>query len=155
MITRATHVQVGVASPQRSPVPRTTIILADDNAGVLAHVSKMLKKERHCKVIAALSDGSAIVRECLQMRPDVIILDISMGELSGIDVAKQLRDSGCRARIIFLTVHEDADYLNAALGVGGSAYVVKSRLSMDLIPAIHAVLSNKLFVSASLLDETR
>jgi DNA-binding NarL/FixJ family response regulator len=74
-----------------------------------------------------------------------------MGELSGIDIARRLRDSGCSAKIIFLTVHEDVDYLNAAMGAGGSAYVVKSRLSLDLISAITAVLSNKLFISASLL----
>ena len=134
-------------------MPRTTIILADDNSAVLAHVSKMLEREKDYKVVAAVSDGAAIVRECLHLRPDVMILDISMGELSGIDVARQLRDAGCHARIIFLTVHEDADYMNAALGAGGSAYVVKSRLSLDLIPAIHAVLSHKLFVSASLLNE--
>jgi DNA-binding NarL/FixJ family response regulator len=134
-------------------VPSTTIMLADDNSAVLAHVSRMLAREKDYKVVAAVSNGATIVRECLRMRPDVIILDISMGELSGIDVARQLRDSGCRAGIIFLTVHEDADYMNAALGAGGSAYVVKSRLSLDLMSAISAVLSNKLFVSASLLNE--
>ena len=135
-------------------MPRTTIVLADDNSVVLAHVGKMLGKEKDYEVIAAISDGATVVRECLRLRSDVIILDISMGELSGIDVARELRDSGCRAKIIFLTVHEDADYINAAMGAGGSAYVVKSRLSLDLRSAIKAVLSNKLFVSASLLNET-
>jgi DNA-binding NarL/FixJ family response regulator len=81
----------------------------------------------------------------------VVILDISMGEESGIDIARQLRDSGCSAKVIFLTVHEDTDYVNAAMGAGGSAYVVKSRLSLDLFSAVNAVLSNKLFVSPNLL----
>lgn len=129
----------------------TTIILADDNSAVLSHVSKMLEREKDYKVIAAISDGAAVVRECLRLKSDVIILDISMGGVSGVDIARQLRDSGCNARIIFLTVHEDADYMNAAIGAGGSAYVVKSRLSLDLFHAIEAVLANKLFVSASLL----
>jgi DNA-binding NarL/FixJ family response regulator len=71
--------------------------------------------------------------------------------LSGIDVAQHLRDCGCHSKIVFLTVHEDADYITAAIGAGGSAYVVKSRLSTDLIPAIDAALSHKLFVSPSLL----
>lgn len=132
---------------------RTTIILADDNPGVLAHVSQMLNKEKDYEVIDTVSDGALVVRKSLQLRPGVIILDISMGELSGIDLARQLRDSGCTARIIFLTVHEDVDYMNAALGAGGSAYVVKSRLSLDLLSAIHAVLANKLFVSSNLLSE--
>jgi DNA-binding NarL/FixJ family response regulator len=76
-----------------------------------------------------------------------------MQRLSGIEVAHQLREVGCSSRIIFLTVHEDYDYLNAALGAGGSAYVVKSRINVDLISAIEAVLCNKIFVSSSLLYE--
>jgi DNA-binding NarL/FixJ family response regulator len=138
---------------ERGLVSKTTILLADDNSSVLAHVSKMLEKEKDCNVVAAISNGATVVYECLRLRPNVIILDISMGELSGIDVARELRDSGCTAKIIFLTVHEDPDYMNAAMGAGGSAYVVKSRLSLDLFSAISAVLSNKLFVSANLLNE--
>jgi DNA-binding NarL/FixJ family response regulator len=136
---------------EEGPVRRTTIILSDDNSAVLDHVSKMLEKENTCKVVAAISDGAVVVREYLRFRPDIIILDISMGNLSGIGIAQELRDSGCLAKIIFLTVHEDSDYVNAAMGAGGSAYVVKSRLNMDLLSAIHAVLSNKLFVSPNLL----
>jgi CheY-like chemotaxis protein len=138
---------------ERGLVSKTTILLADDNSSVLAHVSKMLEKEKDCKVVAAISNGTTVVCECLRLRPNVIILDISMGELNGIDVARELRDSGCTAKIIFLTVHEDPDYMNAAMGAGGSAYVVKSRLSLDLFSAISAVLSNKVFVSANLLNE--
>lgn len=132
---------------------RTTILLADDNSAVLVHVSKMLAKERDCQVIGAISDGTVLIKECLELRPNVIILDISMGELNGIDIARQLRDLGSIAKVVFLTVHEDADYVNAAMAAGGSAYVVKSRLSLDLLSAINAVLSDKLFVSPSLLYE--
>jgi DNA-binding NarL/FixJ family response regulator len=132
-------------------VHRTTILLSDDNPAILDHVGKMLGKEKGYQVVGAISDGRFVVREYTRLRPDVIILDISMGEVSGIDIAKDLRDSGCRAKIIFLTVHEDSDYVNAGMGAGGSAYVVKSRLSQDLALAITAVLSNKLFVSPNLL----
>lgn len=130
---------------------RTTILLSDDNPAILDHVGKMLEKEKSYQVVGAISDGSVVVREYIRLRPDVIILDISMGDVSGIDIAKDLRDSGCRAKIIFLTVHEDSDYVSAGMGAGGSAYVVKSRLSQDLSPAIAAVLSNKLFVSPNLV----
>jgi DNA-binding NarL/FixJ family response regulator len=132
-------------------VPRITVLLADDNIAVLDHVRTMLEKQTDCKVVAVISEGATVVRECLRLRPNVISLDISMGAQSGIDIARRLRDSGCCAKIIFLSVHEDSDYVNAAMGAGGSAYVVKSRLSMDLLSAINAVLSNKLFVSPSLL----
>jgi DNA-binding NarL/FixJ family response regulator len=132
-------------------VLKTTILLSDDNSGILEHVSKMLEKETNYTVVAAITDGAVVVREYCRLRPDVIILDISLGGISGIDIARELRAAGCRAKIIFLTVHEDSDYMNAGMGAGGSAYVVKSRLSQDLLTAIHAVLSGKLFVSPSLM----
>lgn len=119
-------------------MPRKMILLADDNLGILSHVGKMLEKEEDYKVVAAISDGATVVRNSLRLKPDVIILDISMGETSGIDIARQLRDSGCSCRIVFLTVHENADYMKAAIGAGGSAYVVKPRLSLDLLSAIKA-----------------
>jgi len=129
----------------------TTILLCDDNSAVLDHVGKMLEKEKSYQVVGAIADGRIVVREYLRLRPDVIILDISMADVSGIDIARDLRDSGCQAKIIFLTVHEDSDYVNAGMGAGGSAYVVKSRLSQDLLSAINTVLSNKIFVSPTLM----
>ena len=140
-----------MAALEEGPVQRITILLSDDNSAILDHVGKMLEKEKGYKVVAAISDGAVVVREYLRLIPDVIILDISQGELSGIDIARDLRESGCRSKIIFLTVHEDSDYVNAGMGAGGSAYVVKSRLSQDLFPAINAVLSNKLFVSPNVM----
>ncbi len=134
---------------------KASILLADDNPAILEHVRGVLEKEKQYRVIAAVSDGAAVLRECARRRPDVVVLDISMGELSGMDVASRLRERGYACKIVFLTVHEDSDFLNAALGAGGSAYVVKSRLSMDLLPAIRAVLSDKLFVSSSLMYEQR
>jgi DNA-binding NarL/FixJ family response regulator len=132
-------------------VQNTTILLSDDNSAVLEHLEKMLEKDESCKIVGAISDGRIVVREYLRLRPDVIIMDISMGDVSGIDLARDLRDSGCVAKIIFLTVHEDSDFVNAGMGAGGSAYVVKSRLSQDLFSAIKAVLSHKIFVSPNLM----
>jgi DNA-binding NarL/FixJ family response regulator len=132
-------------------VSRASVLLADDNSLILDHVSKLLERDQQYEVVAVVTDGAAVLSEYFRLRPDVIVLDISMGELSGIDVARHLRDSGCRSKIVFLSVHEDSDFLNAAMGVGGSAYVVKSRLNTDLISAISAALSDKLFVSPSLL----
>jgi len=132
-------------------MPKTSILLADDNSAILDHVATLLKKTKRYEIVAALRNGAAVLREYRRLSPDVIVLDISMELLSGIDVAHHLRDFGCESKIIFLTVHEDSDYINAAMGAGGLAYVVKSRLGSDLIPAINAVLSDKMFVSPTLL----
>lgn len=132
-------------------MPKVRILLADDHAAVLDHVAGLLAKEKKFKVVAVARDGATVLSEHQRLKPEVIVLDISMGELSGIDVARRLRASGCQARIVFLTVHEDPGYVSAAMGAGGSAYVVKSRVSRDLVAAIHAVLAGKLFVSSTLL----
>lgn len=132
-------------------MPITSVLLADDNPAILNHVGKLLKKDKKYEVVGAVNDGQAVLREYSKLRPDVIILDISLGEMSGIDIARNLLDSGCRSKIVFLTVHEDSDFMNAAIGAGASAYVVKSRLSTDLISAVNAALSGKIFVSSSLL----
>ena len=131
---------------------RAGILLADDNSAVLDQVTRVLEKDYD--IVATVEDGRAVVSECLRLKPDVVGLDISMGDVSGIDLAQQLRDAGCRSKIVFLTVHEDNDFVNAAIGAGALAYVVKSRLSTDLVPAIKAVLAGKLFVSPSLMYES-
>ena len=131
----------------------TSVLLADDSLFMLQHVSKMLHKDRRFRVVASVRDGSAVLDAYVRHKPDVVILDISMGDVSGIEVAQDLRHAGCRAKIIFLTVHEDSDFVNAAIGAGGSAYVVKSRLSTDLVVALRAVIANKMFVSSNLLPQ--
>ena len=126
------------------------ILLADDNPGILEHVAALLAPQY--EVVGRLPDGESVLREYDALQPDVIVLDISMGGLSGIDVARRLRDTGRRAKIIFLTVHEDEDFVSAAVGAGGAAYVVKSRMGTDLMSAIDAVLGGELFISAPLRD---
>lgn len=134
---------------------KVSILLADDNPFILDHVRQMLERDEEFRIVASVKDGGKILQESSQLKPDVIILDISMGDVSGIDVAAQLRDSGSHSKIVFLTVHEDSDFLNAAMGAGGSAYVVKSRLSTDLASAIRAVRAGKLFVSPSMMFTPR
>lgn len=133
-------------------MPRPSVLLVDDSSAILKHVSSLLQRDKQYE-IASTTEGTEVFRECYRFRPDVIVLDISMGAVSGIDIARELRDSGCHSKIVFLTVHEDSDFMNAAMGAGGSAYVVKSRLSTDLIAAIEAVLAGKLFVSPTPLNQ--
>ena len=122
-----------------------SVLIADDHFAVLESVVPMLKP--FFNVVGTASDGKAAVEAEDRLHPDVVILDISMPVMSGIDAAKQMRKARVEGSIVFLTVHEDTDILAAAKAAGGKGYVVKSRLGTDLIPAIQDALAGKDFVS--------
>jgi DNA-binding NarL/FixJ family response regulator len=121
------------------------ILVADDHSAVLDSVVPIL--ESHFIVVGTASDGKAAVEAEEQLHPDVVVLDISMPVLSGIDAAKQMRKHGSKVLIVFLTVHEDRDILAATRRAGGLGYVVKARLRTDLVPAIKEALAGRDFVS--------
>ena len=105
--------------------------------------------ELEFEVVGAVADGNALVRVFAQLKPDVCIIDISMPYLNGIEAAIKLRENGSEARIVFLTVNEDSDFVRAALKTGALGYVVKSRMATDLCLAINGVIRGHLFVSPS------
>jgi len=129
------------------PIP-ARILLADDNPHFLSRIAQSLRG--WYEILALVSEGEAIVAEAERLGPDVLVLDISIGSVNGIDVARRLWERGYSGKIVFLTVYEDVDFVRAALAAGGSAYVFKSRSGSDLHPAIEAALSNQLFISPPL-----
>ena len=124
---------------------RARILLADDHKDIRAKVIEELDPE--FEVVGAVADGSALLKAASQMKPDVCVVDICMPVINGIEAANQMKASGSRVKIVFLTVHEDPDFLQAALDAGALGYVVKSRVVTDLSPAIRAALADRLFVS--------
>jgi DNA-binding NarL/FixJ family response regulator len=128
-------------------VARARILLADDHKEIRDRAVRLLEPE--FEVVGAVADGNALVQASAQLKPDVCIIDISMPYLNGIEAAIKLRESGSKARIVFLTVNEDADFVRAALRTGALGYVVKSRMASDLCSAINGAISGHLFVSPS------
>ncbi|MGB0125250.1 MAG: response regulator transcription factor [Silvibacterium sp.] len=124
------------------------VVLAEDHPGVIAKIRRTLGEE--FEVIKAVENGSQAVGAVLELDPDVFVTDISMPILDGLQVARRIQNSNSRTKIIFLTIHEDRDFLAAALSAGGAGYVTKSRLSTDLVPAIHEALKGHTFVSESM-----
>lgn len=129
-------------------VAKIRVVLADDHQAVMAKVRGVLGGD--FEVVAAVTDGSQAVDAVVRLDPDVLVLDISMPVLDGLQAAARLQEANCRAKIIFLTIHEDEDFVAAALHVGASGYVTKSRLAGDLILAIRAALLGRTFVSETL-----
>jgi DNA-binding NarL/FixJ family response regulator len=129
---------------------RARILLADDNPAILSHVTEMLQTDY--QIVGTVTDENSVCTEVERLRPDLIVLDISMGERSGIEIAQHLREQGYAGEIVFLTVHEDPDFVSAAIGAGGRGYVIKSRMNVDLALAIRSVLSHRIFVSPPFQD---
>jgi DNA-binding NarL/FixJ family response regulator len=121
------------------------VLVADDLAHVLSAVVDLLRKS--FDVIGLVSDGRAALEAALALEPDLIVLDISMQEMSGIEVARELKKRHSKARIVFFTVHKDADILATSLAAGGLGYVLKVHMETDLIPAMFEALAGRVYVS--------
>jgi DNA-binding NarL/FixJ family response regulator len=101
-----------------------------------------------CVVVGMANDGIAALDAVGTLRPDVVVLDISMPGMTGLEVASTLRHQGSRAAVVFLTVHDDRDFVVAAQEAGGTGYVVKRRLASDLMVAVQEARAGRPFVSA-------
>ena len=130
---------------------RATLLLADDHPAVLDYLIDMLSLD--FDIVGAVADGQAAYEMATMLRPDAVVFDISMPVLTGLEAAARLVTSGRAPRVVFLTVHQDRDFIEAAFTVGALGYVLKNRLASDLIPAIHEALAGRTFISAPLLIE--
>jgi len=124
-----------------TPERRARILLADDHPEALEQAARVLGGS--FEVVGTAADGLALVRAAATLDPDVIVLDIAMPVLDGLEAARRLKASGCRSRLVFLTVWEDPDYRREAMAIGADGYVVKSRLAVDLLPAVTAALAGR------------
>ena len=127
---------------------RKSVLLADDHEDFLAAAVRHL--EPHFDVLKAVADGQALLDQAARLEPDIVVLDISMPLLNGIEAARRLKAAGSTAKIVFLTMHADPDYVRAALATGALGYVIKSRLASDLLPSIREALAGRPFVSPSI-----
>jgi DNA-binding NarL/FixJ family response regulator len=129
---------------------RARIILVDDHPELLALTVGLLESE--FEVLKTFPSGKAMLDEVPLLEPDLFVMDITMPGLNGIEAARKLKASGSSAKIVFLTVHEDEDYIRSALATGALGYVVKHRLASDLIPAMREALAGRRFVSSVLVQ---
>ncbi|MCZ2154078.1 MAG: response regulator transcription factor [Bryobacterales bacterium] len=124
---------------------RPTILIADDHSMVIDGLRSLLEPEFH--VIGTVNDGHAVPAEVERLKPDLLIVDISMPTLNGIDCTRLLRESGCTARILVLTMHPDATLAREAIGAGASGYLLKTASSAELKHAVSEVLQGRTYLS--------
>jgi DNA-binding NarL/FixJ family response regulator len=121
------------------------ILLADDHPPLLEAASTLLRP--HFDLVGVVTDGAMLVSEALRLRPDVIVTDITMPVVTGIDAVVQLHKSWSSAKVVFLTIHSEEEFLKACMAEGASGYVLKSRMKTHLVLAIDAALEGRTYIS--------
>jgi DNA-binding NarL/FixJ family response regulator len=127
---------------------RARILIADDHAFVLEGLVRLL--EEKYEVVAAVTDGTLLVEEATRLRPDVVVTDISMPGLNGVEALTRLKRAGSDARIILLTLHADADLANELIQAGASGFVLKLLATSELVIAIDQVLQGQTYLTPAL-----
>jgi DNA-binding NarL/FixJ family response regulator len=132
-------------------MPRPTVLVADDHAVVAEGLASLLRGE--FALAGTVTDGAQLLEAARRLRPDVIVTDLAMPGLSGLDALRQLRADGLTSRVVVLTMHADAQLAAEALRAGASGFVVKSAAGKELVAAIHTVLRGKTYLTAQLAQD--
>jgi DNA-binding NarL/FixJ family response regulator len=124
---------------------RPRVLLADDHTMVLAGLRSLMESD--FDLVGTVEDGRALLEAAARLKPDIIMLDISMPLLNGIEAARQLRKIVPQSKIIFLTMHADVGYVKEAFRVGASGYLIKRSAASELATAIHEVMKGRTYVT--------
>jgi DNA-binding NarL/FixJ family response regulator len=130
---------------------RRKVLLADDHRMLLEGLSSLLQPL--FDVVGIVSDGRELVAAAKRLDPDVIVLDISMSSLNGIDAARRLQDESCRAKLVFLTTHREVTYGARALEAGASGFVLKHSAASELVTAIREALEGRTYITPQIASE--
>jgi len=130
---------------------RARILLADDHTLTLDGVRAVL--EPHHEIVGMVMDGRALVEAAVRLRPDLVVSDITMPLLNGVDAAVQIKKRLPGVKLLFLTMHVNPAYLEAALNAGATGYVLKSAAREELLEAIKCVLDDRIYVTPTLSSE--
>jgi DNA-binding NarL/FixJ family response regulator len=129
------------------------ILVVDDFEPWRRFVFSMLQNQPQYRIICEVSDGSEAVQKAQELQPDLILLDVGLPTLNGIEAARRIRERGAKSIILFVSEDRSPDVAEEALGTGASGYVVKSDAGSELVPALEAVLQGQQFVSACLAGQ--
>jgi DNA-binding NarL/FixJ family response regulator len=130
---------------------RLRVLLADDHHLIAEGLRSLL--EPHFDVVGIVADGRELVSVAKALEPDVVVLDISMPSLNGIDALRQMSASDCGAKVVFLTMHRDVTYAVRALEAGASGFVLKHSAASELITAIREALKGGRYITPQIASE--
>lgn len=128
------------------------LLIVDDCDAMRENLKYLLEKHPDMEVIGEAADGETAVELAREITPDVILMDISIPKLNGIEAARHILKDNAAARVTILSAYSNRSFVMAGLEAGISGYVLKTSVVDDLIPALHAAMANKLFLSSEIAD---
>ncbi len=150
-VGHGTQITLEAPLPVQQSIERPRVLLADDHPGALEEIRSVLAP--NCEILETVADGRALVEAALRLKPDLIVTDITMPLLNGIEAAVEIKKSLPGMKLLFVTMHASTAYLKAAFEAGGTGYVLKSGLRDELPDAVQSVLGGRNHVSPGLLTE--
>jgi len=129
-------------------VTKIRVLVVDDFDAWRRFVCSALQKNPELQIVGEASDGLEAVQRASELLPDLIVLDLGLPKLNGIEAARQIRAKSSKSKILFVSQESSVDIIEAALNAGGLGYVLKTRAETDLLPAVEAVLEGRRFVSS-------
>ena len=126
-------------------MPRARVLVADDHVIVAQGLGRLLEGE--VEVVATANDGQQLVERAREHRPDIIVSDVNMPGMSGLEAMRRLKADGLRSKFIFLTLHTDSQLASEAMRAGASGYLLKHAAAEELIDAIHAVMEGHTYLT--------
>jgi len=129
-----------------------TLLLVDDHPLLRHGLRDVIGRKPHFKIIGEASDGAEAIQQMTALKPQVVILDIDMPRLNGLETIKAIRELPLPVKVVILTMYNEDDMFNAAMDLGAKAYVLKENAANDIVTALEKVERGETFVSASMLE---
>lgn len=127
-----------------------SIMLVDDQPAILAEMASLVDGTGIAEVVAAESDGEAAIRTALERKPDLVLMDVSLGGVSGVDIARRLRARWPQARILAMSAHADPVYVRGMIAAGASGYMLKDRAPQEIANAIDTIMGGERWIGNGL-----
>lgn len=133
---------------------RLRLLLADDHDIVIEGLRRVLDHP-DIEIVGVVNDGRSLLRAAKEIQPDIVIADVTMPQLNGIDAARHIRKHNPGVKIVFLTMHSEVTFATEALAAGGSGYVLKNSAGDELLPAIREAMKDRIYVTKSIAETVR
>ena len=126
------------------------VLVVDDSARWQLAILKRIETESDLKIVAQAGDGSQAVQKAAALQPDIVVMDLALPLMSGLEATRRIRSTSPNSKVLFLSQHGSQDFIDAAYNAGACGYILKSDAASDLIAGIRAILENKKYLSHSL-----